>query len=420
MTDELKKWLKGFRSGKLWLVSLKSPETIRLYLPYLKMYCDATGKNPDELIHTKMEGQRQVGTNKEFQAEELHDLTVTELDIPDSVKSNLSDAIKSFYKHNRRPLINVKKFDKPSPRERTPTLEDVMEMDNVATTQRNKAILWFLTTAPLREGTLKQLKWSDFEETNDKELPIMINIEDKRLKGSGKGKYRGIKQVCFLNHFVCDKINRYLKEAESKGYKLKQDDPVFIGYRGENGNGNGDSNRIKPLSTSSMRVIFQKMSFHAWHDLEQKRFSPHDFRRFVQTAMEKARISPSWTNVILGHKVSGVKGHYSQPSLKELKEQFKDVLPYIIPPHKQASPKQTLQKSFQFMTDKAWQLIQLQHGSLKEEVETLETLMQNAKTQEAHNILEVQLALKKDQLKRYKQMVDFKKEDNKHPPPERQ
>jgi hypothetical protein len=70
MTDELKKWLKGFRSGQLWLVNLKSPETIRLYLPYLKMYCDAIGKNPDELIGLKMEGQRQVGTNKEFQVHE--------------------------------------------------------------------------------------------------------------------------------------------------------------------------------------------------------------------------------------------------------------------------------------------------------------------------------------------------------------
>jgi hypothetical protein len=99
MIDDLIKWLKGFHSGELWFVKLKSQETIRLYLPYLKAYCDATGKNPNELIHLKMEGQRQVGTNKEFQAEELHDIVMTQLAVPDSVKSNISDAVKSFCMH---------------------------------------------------------------------------------------------------------------------------------------------------------------------------------------------------------------------------------------------------------------------------------------------------------------------------------
>jgi integrase len=368
MIDDLIKWLKGFRSGQLWFVQLKSPETIRLYLPYLKTYCDATGKNPDELIGLKMEGQKQVGTNKEFIAEELHDIVITQLTVPDSVKSNISDAVKSFYKHNRRPLINIKKFDKPSPRERTPTLEDILDLDNVARTQRDKALLWLLTTAPFREATITKLKWSDFKETNDKELPLIINIESERLKGSGKGKYRGIKQICFVNHFVCDKILRYTKEAEAKGYKLNADDPVFFGYRGENGNGNGD--KLKPLSDSAIRYTFQKMSLNAWHDLETKRYSPHDFRRFGETMMEKARINPNWINVIMGHKVRGVKGHYSKPSLEELKTQFKDVLPYIIPAHKQKV--KSIAESMQFVTNTAWQLIEMQYNSLNEEIETLE------------------------------------------------
>jgi integrase len=416
MIDDLIKWLKGFHSGQLWFVQLKSKETIRLYLPYLKAYCDATGKNPNELIHLKMEGQRQVGTNKEFQAEELHDIVITQLAVPDSVKSNISDAVKSFYKHNRRPLINVKKFDKPSPRERTPTLEDIMELDNVATTQRDKALLWLLTTAPFRESTITKLKWSDFKETSDKELPIIVNIEDKRLKGSGKGKYRGIKQICFVNHFVCDKITRYIKEAEAKGYTFKHEDPVFIGYRGENGNGKGNGDKLKPLSDSAIRYTFQQMSLNAWHDLESKRYSPHDFRRFAETMMEKARVNPNWINITMGHKVKGVKQHYSQPSLEELKEQFKDVLPYIIPPHKQKV--KSVAESMQFVTNTAWQLIEMQYNSLKDEIDTLQALMENAKSPETRNILEVQLTMKKDQLKKYEQMIQFKKENNKHPPPQ--
>lgn len=404
MTDNLLKWIRGSNSGKIWLTKLVSKTTIEQYLPLLKAYCDACGKTPDELIGLKMEGQRQVGTPKEFQAEELHDITINEIDRPVSIKDKMSQVIKSFYRHNRRPLTTVKMFDTPTPKQRTPSLEEIEEMASVAKTRRDEAMIWFLSTAPLREETLSLLKWSDFVETGDKELPLMINIEAERLKGKGKGKYKGNKQICFLNHFVCDKILRYTKEIQGKGIQVNKDDSVFIVYR--NGNGEG----YKALSTGGIRDVFTNASFDSWHDLEQKRYSPHDFRNFVNTMMEKARISDNWRAIILGHKPRGIRGkHYSDPEINELKEQFKEILPFIIPTHKQETPtKEALQKSFQFMTDTAWQMIKLQYDNLNEEVQTLKALMQNAKTEEAHNILEVQLTMKKDQLQKYKQMIDKK------------
>lgn len=106
--DDNLKWIKQYRAGKLWLTKLKSKFTRKQYLADLKKYCDATKKNPDQLIELKLQGQRLAGTDKKFQAEELHDITISEMKATVSVRANISAAVQSFYKHNRRPLIQVR------------------------------------------------------------------------------------------------------------------------------------------------------------------------------------------------------------------------------------------------------------------------------------------------------------------------
>lgn len=101
--ENLRKWIKRYRSGRIWLTKLESKYTIDTYLPNLKRYCEACGLDPDQLIELKMEGMRAVGTEKEFQAEELFDLTISEMELTESARSNVSTAVTSFYKHNRRP-----------------------------------------------------------------------------------------------------------------------------------------------------------------------------------------------------------------------------------------------------------------------------------------------------------------------------
>lgn len=97
MSEDLKKWIRSFRSGRIWLNKLHSEATITQYLPLLKRYCDLTGKTPDELIELKMEGMRKVGTLEEFLAEELHDSTINALDVSESAKSNMSTSVQSFF-----------------------------------------------------------------------------------------------------------------------------------------------------------------------------------------------------------------------------------------------------------------------------------------------------------------------------------
>ena len=49
----------------------------------------------------------------------------------------------------------------------------------------------------------------------------MMEIESKRLKGSGVGKYKGLKQITFVHKLAYDKLLAYKQEAQKKGYLLK-------------------------------------------------------------------------------------------------------------------------------------------------------------------------------------------------------
>jgi hypothetical protein len=77
MTTDIEGWLLSFESGKKWYNTIASARTKEMYSKDLKLYCDAVGKTPKELLDLKVEGLQNVATHKEFQAEDLLDNTST-------------------------------------------------------------------------------------------------------------------------------------------------------------------------------------------------------------------------------------------------------------------------------------------------------------------------------------------------------
>ncbi len=85
------------------------------------------------------------------------------------------------------------------------------------------------------------------------------------------------------------------------------------------------------MTTNGIEGNFGEASLKAWHDLEKKRFSPQDFRSFVQSALENAGVNPNMIAPLIGHKPKGVDFHYSEHDIQELLEKFKSALPYLLP-----------------------------------------------------------------------------------------
>lgn len=383
MTEDLKKWIRRFRSGRIWLNKLRSEATITQYLPLLKRYCDLTGKTPDELIELKMEGMRKVGTLEEFLAEELHDSTINGVDSTESAKSNMSTSVQSFYKHNKRPLVEIRKFERPEAKKRRPTLGDIEDMVNNVQWKRDKALFWFIASAPFRKETVEKLVWGDLEETNNVKIPISMEIEAKRLKGKGRGRYKGLKQICFLHAYAYNKLLAYRKELIRKmtkkygSFEVTKDTPIFLSYK--NGNGSETPQR---MSKERIGEVFETASLNAWGNLEEKRFSPHDMRDFLDNALKKAKVVEVDRAPIMGHKIKGVERHYQDPSHKDLMASFESALPYLSPePQLAKASKATVTAKEELMGLKveANQRIQIMIVTAKEEITRYEAQIRHWK-----------------------------------------
>jgi hypothetical protein len=231
-----------------WFNKLNAVNTKRTYLPNLKKYCDWAKKNPDELILLKIEGLQAINTPKEFQAENLLETFISTTKFSSAVKDSIRTTVISFYKNNRRPLIEIMDVSTPESKQRCPKTQDILDLENAFFSFRDKALLWFIASAPFRLDTLTKLKWRDLKPTNDKDVPYSMLIEAERLKGSGRGKYKGLKQVGFLHSLAAQKLEAYKKELERKGYTVSEDDPIFIAYRKEK--------KIKGLSSFSIEGNF--------------------------------------------------------------------------------------------------------------------------------------------------------------------
>ena len=323
MTDALETWIQSFNAGSVWFSKLDSLNTKKTYLPHFKKYCDWANKNPDELIQLKIEGLQNINTSKEFQAEALLEKFISNSKNTATMKEGIRTAVISFYRNNRRNLIEVKDVETPEAKKRCPTSEDLLQLENNMTTARDKFLVWFVASSPARLDTLTKIRFGDLKPTNDKIVPYSFVIESARLKGAGRNKYKGLKHIGFLHQLANQKFEAYKIELQHKGIKFDEKSPLFIAYRKEK--------RIVAFGSNGIEHQFDRASLKAWHDLEKKRFSPHDIRDFVQSALENAGINSSMIAPFLGHKVKGIDASYSQHNIDDLMQKFKQALPFLLP-----------------------------------------------------------------------------------------
>lgn len=163
MTDALEEWILQFDSGMAWFNKLNAVNTKRTYLPNLKKYCDWVKKHPDELILLKIEGLQAINTPKEFQAENLLENFISTTKFSSAVKDSIRTTVISIYKNNRRPLIEIMDVSTPESKQRCPKTQDILDLENAFFSFRDKALLWFIASAPFRLDTLTKLKWRDLK-----------------------------------------------------------------------------------------------------------------------------------------------------------------------------------------------------------------------------------------------------------------
>ncbi len=227
-------------------------------------------------------------------------------------------------------------------------MKDILELEEGMSYQRDKAILWFIESTSCRAGTVVKLNRKDLKPTAEllkmvreeamgqttrtveedaeiaKDVPYYIVIESDRLKGAGRGKYRGLKQVCFLHSYSVKKLKNYDEELKRRGIAVTPDSPLFVALDSNAYNHKGDR-------LAQAQSIFWGTSMMVWGGQEGKGFSAHDLRDVLQGALENANIHSNIASPMLAHKVKGIDKHYSNHDVEEFLLAYRSALSWLLP-----------------------------------------------------------------------------------------
>lgn len=149
MTQDLEVWIQSFAEGKIWFNTLKSEQTKRSWIGRFFNYCQAVNMTPTQLIVLKLEGIKNTGTAKEWQSEQLMVNYLYNNLTSDNVRCSVKSAVRGFYHANWRDLNPNAGEDitQPEPKQRTPKMQDLIDLCDNMTFKRDKFLIWFLASA---------------------------------------------------------------------------------------------------------------------------------------------------------------------------------------------------------------------------------------------------------------------------------
>jgi len=307
-------WASQYPEVTRWLTKLQQKEQSALSFYW---FCQWAHKTPPELLALK-EKDASVSPAPNIVEKLLDDFCGNEsADFTNSEKYLSAIAVKSFFKWNYRDLAKasgVVNLEKVKPYNKQ-SKEDFRRLWNFALNPRDRALIPFVTCTGIAKETLSNLTWGHLEENWEaKDLPC-LNIGSELLKGHGKGKYKGVRQVTFLTPEAKRELSNYKAWIEDKlGRKISPQDHIWLTlYR-----------PYEPLSYAMLGNQIDVLSNKA-----KVPFSLHDGRRWVNTALEQIGISPNWARKIRGRKVKGEEAPYSQPAINQLKEKFREAVPLL-------------------------------------------------------------------------------------------
>jgi hypothetical protein len=313
-TNVMQLWANQYPEVMRWLTHLQKKESSALFFYH---FCEWAHKTPPELLALKEKDATITPPPNtveklldEFCGADLEDFTSTE-------KYNTAIQVKSFFKWSYRSLekaCGVVNYEKVKPYNAL-NKEGLRKLYNRALNPRDRALIPFVTCTGIAKETLANLLWGHLEENwESKDLPT-IDIGPELLKGHGKGKYKGVRQITFLTPEAKRELVNYKDWIEGKlGRKLTAQDHVWL----------TTCNPYEPLSYDVLAQVTIALSKRA-----KVPFSLHDGRRWINTALEQIGISSNWARKIRGRKVKGEEAPYSQPAINQLKEKFREAVPLL-------------------------------------------------------------------------------------------
>jgi hypothetical protein len=306
----LERWANDKHEVRRWLGNLqrKAASAYDLW-----RFCQWAHKTPSELIALKE-------ANPASKAAErlLDDFVTLNTEYTNSVKVRIATAVKSFYKHNYFDVARASgaiQFEKKKPYNK-PSKESLRKLWYCARNPRDRALVTFVNSTALAKETLSNLRWSHIQEDwETADLPG-VNVSAELLKGHGKGKYRSVRQITFLTPEAVRDLKVYKEWIERRiGRTLTLEDHVWL--------------KVNEPYEALPYYEFGRLIIQLRKNAGGVKFSWHDARRYVETAIEEVGMNPNWARKIRGRKVRGEEAPYSQPAIEQLRAKFKEAVPIL-------------------------------------------------------------------------------------------
>ena len=297
-------WGKNFPAIKIWLTHIAKKDQSAWCL---WVFCKRVGKTPDELLALK-------NNPADKTAEALLDQFVADETIKNSVRFLISVQVKSFFKWSYKALERASgqiQLEKKHPY-RKHSKEELRKIRDAARNPRDRALITFTWSSAIARESLTLIQLADLEpDWRQQEIPA-ISLTSDKIKGKGRGKYKGVEQRTFLTPEAKRDLIAYIDWMERmRGVTFTPEDRIFREINSPFGALTGDNlNRVALDLSRGSGVPF------GWHDA----------RRYVETALEEVKINPNWARKIRGRKVRGEEAPYSRPAVEQLRAKYKEAV----------------------------------------------------------------------------------------------
>jgi integrase len=213
------------------------------------------------------------------------------------------------------------------------TRTEIQKMFNVAQDIRTKIIISLLSSSGLRHGAIPLLKLRDLEKIEK------YNI----YKITAYRKSKKYKYYTFCTPECLMLIDSYLEYRKKHGEIIKGNSPLIREQFNTTITDKLKINNPRHLTSKSIRnmindvltkytTLRKKLSFDHENKRKQGRnptMLTHSFRKFFHTECAKAGIYPDYIELMLGHKLPGVRGSYMIPDINTLLEGTKEAKGYV-------------------------------------------------------------------------------------------
>lgn len=309
--DQMFKWANQHECVKLWASRYPNVKVRYRNIHNLFRFLEWAKVTPEELLALKDNPQS-------VDAERLVDLFSTVEDgFTYATKRNVINSVKSFFRCNYKDLKrNVASLTYEKEDYTELTKDKMWKLFLACHNPRDRALFLFVTSTAAAAESVDKATWGMFEDGWEyKDVPNII-FPSSIIKGHGKGKYRGVKQVTFLTPDAKKYMIEYRMWIERKlGRQFTKDDRIFWTI------GTHKTGYLKPIGYSGLAQTMKRIS-----ETANVKFTLHYGRRWVETALEDAGIPNNWMKKIKGRKPPGEENPYSRPQIEQLRDKYRQAV----------------------------------------------------------------------------------------------